>query len=207
MMQHIGNNKNPSFIVFLQTYDHPNSIILLEGKRLVVEEDRRLLTALGEMLCRTMKHATFRSGNAPGADELFANGVSKVDSSRMEVILPYSGHRKQANRGYDFHALDQLTLASEPEVTYETKSANRNKKLVDDFVDGISNSVTIKAAYLLRDTVKVIGTRSGIPKATFALFYDDLKNPGKGGTGHTMTVCRNNQVPFVNQEVWMRWLG
>lgn len=195
-----------SFSDFLHTNDHPGSVILLEGKRKVLPEDAPKLIKLGELLCRTMKHANFRSGNAPGADELFADGVSQVDASRMEVILPYSGHRKKAVRGYDTYALDEFTLAAEPEVTYQTKSASRHEKLVDEFVDGVSNSVTIKAAYLLRDTVKVIGTRSGIPRATFALFYDDLKNPGKGGTGHTMNVCRNNQVPFVNQEVWMKWL-
>ena len=195
-----------NLVNFLLTHDHPNSIILLEGKRKVLPEDAPLLVALGELLCRKMKHATFRSGNAPGSDELFAQGVSKIDPKRMEVILPYSGHRKKSNYGYETHALDEITLASEPEVTYHTKSTPGKARLVDEFIAGNSNSLTIKSAYLLRDTVKVIGTRSGIPKATFALFYDDLKNPGKGGTGHTMAVCRNNQVPFVNQEVWMRWL-
>jgi hypothetical protein len=60
------------FSDFLQTHDQPNSIILLECKRKVLPEDTLLLIKLGELLCREMKHATFRSGNAPGADDFFA---------------------------------------------------------------------------------------------------------------------------------------
>ncbi len=195
-----------SLAEFIRKYDFPGSVILLEGKRNVLPQDEQLLSALGEKLCRMMRHARFRSGNAPGSDELFSKGVSNVDPNRLEVIVPYTGHRKKQSQGYVTHSLDDISLAAEPEVTYHTKFDSRKSKLIDDYAGGISNSVTIKAAYLLRDTVKVIGTRSGIPKATFAIFYDDLQNPEKGGTGHTISVCKNNDVPFVNQQVWMRWL-
>jgi len=194
------------FSEFIVHNDKPGAIILLEGKRRVLPEDMSLLIALGVKLCSAMKYARFRSGNASGSDELFAMGVSKVDGSRMEVILPYSGHRKEKSMGYSTHSLDDLDLAAEPEIAYHTRSNRRNVKLIDDYVNGINNHVTIKAAYLLRDTVKVIGTQSGIPKADFALFYDDLLNPGSGGTGHTMMVCKNNHVPFVNQTIWFEWL-
>lgn len=192
---------------FVENYDKPGTVILLEGKRKVLSTDESSLLLLGELLCRKMIHARFRSGNAQGADELFTLGVAKVDSTRIEVIVPYTSHRKQSNRGYQTHSLDDISLAAEPEVTYHTKFDARKAKLIDDYAGGISNHVTIKAAYLLRDTVKVIGTRSGISKATFAIFYDDLQNPVQGGTGHTMTVCKNNEVPFINQEVWMQWLA
>jgi hypothetical protein len=195
-----------TFSDFLLSNDHPGAIILLEGKRKVLPEDELFLFALGEKLCREMKHARFRSGNAPGSDELFAQGVSKIDASRMEVILPYSGHRSWSNQGYAVHALDEINLAAEPEVTYQTKINKKNSKFIDDFVGGENNRITIKAAYLLRDTVKVTGTKSGIPKATFAIFYDDLENPLQGGTGHTIKVCMNNGVPFINQSVWKLWI-
>lgn len=195
-----------TLINILEDYDQQGSIILLEGKRVVLAEDQPLLIALGEVLCREMKYARFRSGNAPGSDELFTRGVANVDPGRIEVIVPYTGHRSQQSYAYQTHSLDDISLAAEPEVTYHTKSSSSRAKLVDDFTGGISNHVTIKAAYLLRDTIKVIGTRSGIPRATFAIFYDDLQNPGKGGTGHTMTVCRNNGVPFISQEIWKKWL-
>jgi len=191
---------------FIKEYDIPGSVILLEGKRKVLPVDEPLLSALSELLCRKMQHARFRSGNAPGSDELFAKGIVKVNPDRLEVIVPYTGHRKKQSQGYQTHSLDDISLAAEPEVTYHTKFDSRKARLVDEYAGGISNSVTIKAAYLLRDTVKVIGTRSGIPKATFAIFYDDLLNPGQGGTGHTMTVCKNNDVPFINQQVWRKWV-
>ncbi len=195
-----------TFSDFLSIYDHPGTIILLEGKRKVIPEDESFLISLGEKLCREMKHARFRSGNASGSDELFARGVSKADPSRMEVIVPYTGHRSKTNHGYATHALDEINLAAEPEVTYQTKINKKNAKFIDDFVAGENNRITIKAAYLLRDTIKVTGTRSGISKATFAIFYDDLQNPVQGGTGHTIMVCRNNDVPFVDQTVWKSWI-
>jgi len=192
---------------FLIKYDYPGSIILLEGKRNVLTQDASLLVDLGELLCKRLQNAIFRSGNASGSDELFAKGVSKVDATRMEIIVPYTGHRKKSAIGYNTHSLNDINLAAEPEVTYHTKSNKKNEKLIDDFVDGVNNHITIKAAYLLRDTIKVIGTQSGIPKATFALFYDDLINPRSGGTGHTMMVCQNAGVPFVDQKVWKKWFS
>ncbi|MBE0638235.1 MAG: hypothetical protein IH598_06935 [Bacteroidales bacterium] len=196
----------PTLINILEDYDQQGSIILLEGKRVVLPEDQPLLITLGELLCREMKHARFRSGNAPGSDELFTRGVANIDPNRIEVIVPYTGHRRQSSVAYHIHSLDDISLAAEPEVTYHTSSDSRTTRLVDEFTNGVSNSVTIKAAYLLRDTIKVIGTRSGIPPANFAIFYDDLRNPGKGGTGHTMRVCKNNNIPFITQEVWKNWL-
>lgn len=195
-----------TFSEFLFHYDRPEAIILLEGKRSVLPEDRPMLLAIGEKLCREMKHARFRSGNASGSDELFAQGISNADAGRLEVILPYSGHRRKSSQAYQSYALDTIDLSAEPEVTYHTASNRKNKKMIDDFVGGINNNVTIKAAYLLRDTVKVIGTQSGIPPANFALFYDDLQNPASGGTGHTMMVCRNNRVPYLDQTTWRKWL-
>jgi hypothetical protein len=65
--------------------------------------------------------------------------------------------------------------------------------------------VTIKAACIIRDTVKVIGTEQLLPAAA-GIFYDDLKNPGKGVAGHTMNVCRQNHIPVFDQRTWFSWL-
>lgn len=72
------------------------------------------------------------------------------------------------------------------------------------FVNGKNNRYTIKAAYIIRDTIKVIGTRH-IPPATFGIFYDDLTKPMTGGTGHTMKVCEQNKIPYINQTIWFDW--
>ena len=51
----------------------------------------------------------------------------------------------------------------------------------------------IKAAYILRDTIKAIGSNE-IAAATVGIFYDDLSNPRCGGTGHTMKICEQNAI-------------
>lgn len=196
-----------SFGSFKDNFDYEGAIILLEGKRDVVPELQEKLTALGAKLCREMKHAKFRSGNASGADEYFSKGVASVDAGRLEVITPFDNHRKAKNSAQTTYPLDAIDLVQEPEVVYQTRANKKMEKLVDSYVQGVNNRVTIKAAYLLRDTVKVIGAQSsGIPATDFAIFYDDLSAPRQGGTGHTMGICDANNVPFVNQEVWLKWL-
>ena len=45
---------------------------------------------------------------------------------------------------------------------------SRMINLIDNYVNGMRDSVNIKSAYIIRDTIKVIGT-SQIPKANFAI--------------------------------------
>lgn len=192
---------------FLQTYDQPGAVVLLEGKRKVNPEDSLFLVQLGELLARSSRHMRFRSGNATGSDELFSRGVSQVDYQRLEVITPYEGHRKRDNFAYTTVSLDQIDLAEEPEVMYHSRTHRSMEKLVDQFAAGEKNPATIKAAYIIRDTVKVTGTRGGVAPATVALFYDDLAAPQSGGTGHTMRVCEQNNIPLFDQRIWMAWLA
>lgn len=91
-------------------------------------------------------------------------------------------------------------MVNEEPLIYGSKTGTKNDKLIDSYAVGLCNRNTIKASYLIRDTAKVIGT-STIPKASFALFYDNVENPKQGGTGHTMKVCEENDVPFVDQSV------
>lgn len=195
-----------SFNIFLEVFDKPGSIVLLEGKRNVLPEDENKLRALGNLLARESKHMRFRSGNASGSDELFSLGVAEVDPSRLEVIKPYASHRKSAHQGSKSYSMDEVNLTEEPEVVYQSRQHPQMAGLVDKYVAQIRNRLTIKAAYILRDTVKVSGTRSGISPASVALFYDDHTNPMQGGTGHTISVCKNLLVPYCNQQVWMQWI-
>lgn len=89
--------------------------------------------------------------------------------------------------------------------TYKSKRNKKTEKLIDQFVLGEKNRYTIKAAYIIRDTIKAIGTDQ-IKPATFGIFYDDLENPLEGGTGHTMNVCEQNGIPIINQNIWFNWL-
>lgn len=190
---------------FVTQYNYPGSVILLEGKRAVRPEDAPLLEAVALLLARRMPDAVFRSGNAPGADALFAGGVSAVDGSRMQVIVPYSGHRSSGSRGYQVYSLDDIDVAEEPEVVYYTRQHRGAERSLDRYISGTRDVGAIKASYIIRDTVKVVGAR-GIDAATFGIFYDDLSNPGTGGTGHTMRVCREHGVPLLDQRAWMEWL-
>ncbi len=190
---------------FITNFDREDAIVLLEGKRNVSESDQPKLVALGKILATRTSKMKFRSGNAAGADQFFSEGVALVDPKRLQVITPYADHRKKTNLAWETYALDEINLAAEPEVVYQSKHNKATQKLIDRFVAGDKDRFALKAAYILRDTVKVIGTES-IPCATFGIFYDDLAKPMTGGTGHTMQTCLNNRVPLIDQSVWLNWL-
>lgn len=190
---------------FVRKYDHDNSIILLEGKRKVLNNDSDILYELGKLVASCSKKMIFRSGNAKGADEYFSAGVASVDKTRLQLIIPYAGHRKNYNYAGESISMDEIDLVKEPEVIYQTKLNHRNRNLIEAFSEGKSNRITVKARYLIRDTVKVIGT-SRISGASFGIFYDDPENPFSGGTGHTMLVCKNNKIPFIDQRTWFKWI-
>ena len=195
-----------SLNAFLEVFDKPGNIILLEGKRNVLPGDADKLPALGTLLARNSIYMRFRSGNASGSDELFSLGVAEVDPSRLELIKPYASHRKTAFNESKSYSMDDVNLAAEPEVVYHSRQHPQMAGLVDKYMTQVRNRLTMKAAYILRDTVKVIGTQAGISPASVALFYDDLSNPLQGGTGHTISVCKNLLVPYCDQRVWMQWL-
>ena len=144
---------------FIKDFDKENVVVLLGGKRKVLPADMDLLVRLGEVLATKTKKIKFRSGNADGADYYFSQGIFNIDKSRLEVITPYSGHRKKANIANDTISLDTINIASEPEVVYQSKGNKKTEKLVDQYVDGARNRISMKAAYIIRDTVMVIELR------------------------------------------------
>jgi len=73
----------------------PSPVILLEGTRDFSAADRPVLIRTAEKLAHLFPRAVFRSGNAPGSDSAFSEGVQRVDASRMEHLAPYPGHRKR----------------------------------------------------------------------------------------------------------------
>ena len=190
---------------FINQFDKTNSIVLLEGKRNVLETDKEKLVSLGKLLASETSHIKFRSGNADGADYFFSVGVASVDSARLEVITPYKGHRQKTNLAYDTISLDEINIAAEPDVINYSKNNKKTDKLVEKYVAGARDKYSIKAAYIIRDTIKAIGT-DNIKPASFGIFYDDLDHPKEGGTGHTMNVCEENNIPIIDQRVWFKWL-
>ncbi len=191
---------------FIERYDLDGAVILLEGKRNVLDADREKLIALGKVLASGSSKMIFRSGNAEGSDFLFSQGVAAVNRQRLQVITPYDGHRKKANLAYDTVSLDEINLASEPDIIYASKENKKIENQVNRYVEGERDKYAMKAAYIIRDTVKVLGT-GNIPQATFGIFYDDLRKPMEGGTGHTMRVCLKHEVPIIDQRVWFNWIS
>jgi hypothetical protein len=194
-----------TFSEFKSTYDRPGSVILLEGKRDVKPEDKPKLTKLGEMLCKKLLYSEFRSGNADGADYFFCEGVANIDSKRLELILPYTSHKKSSRLTDRYHSIENIDMVKEPNVVYQAKANLKNRHLINKYVEGDRKKPGMQGSYLLRNTVKVTGT-SGIGSASFAIFYDDLKKPESGGTGHTMLMCKNINIPYIDQKIWMTWL-
>jgi len=190
---------------FISNFDTENAIVLLEGKRSVLIKDQHKLFSLGKLLATRTSKMIFRSGNAEGSDQFFTDGVTAIDNKRLQVIVPYSGHRQKTNKAYNTISLDDIKIASDREVVMQSKNNKKTEKLIDQFVSGDKNKFTIKAAYIIRDTIKAIGTNEILP-ASFGIFYDDLENPMTGGTGHTMNVCIQNNIPLIDQKVWFNWL-
>ncbi|PQJ74760.1 hypothetical protein [Polaribacter gangjinensis] len=185
---------------------YAKGIILLEGKRNVPEKDKIKLIEIGKLLAEKMPHATFRSGNADGSDYFFSQGVACVSPKQLQVITPYVNHRKKYNLAETIFDLDSIDLLNEPDIVYHSKNHKGTKSLVEKYVAGDKDKYAIKAAYILRDTIKVIGTQAGIPPISVGLFYEDLNNPMQGGTGHTQRVCINNAIPLFTQETYFNWL-
>jgi hypothetical protein len=190
---------------FVNNYDTPNSVVLLEGKRKVKPVDEKRLQELGKLLAGSTKHILFRSGNADGSDYFFSKGVADFNPQRLQNIIPYKGHRSRYDLASESIAMDEIDIAQDDEVAYYSKQHKGTNKLVDQYLDGKINRYTIKAAYIIRDTVKVTGY-SDLTPATFAFFYDDLDKPKLGGTGHTIRVCEEKNVPYFTQTDWFQWL-
>lgn len=194
-----------TFPDFISQYDFPGSIVLLEGKRNVREEDVEKLKALGKLLATHTLHIKFRSGNAPGSDAYFSEGVTETDITRLQIIKPYRSHRSAAAYTNDVVSLDEVDLAKEEKLVEASLVNERNEYMIRNYTSGARDRISIKAAYLIRDTMKVVGAE-GLPAASFAIFYDDLTKPMSGGTGHTMQVCIASRVPWIDQRTWVNWL-
>lgn len=182
--------------------------IFLGGKRKVLEQDKAKLAQLGVLLATELDYIIFRSGNAEGSDALFAEGICSVDPTRFESILPYENHRKKNLNPYSqSYSMDQVNLAADDDLVYYTKSNKANVNLVNRYIDGHKDRNGMKAAYLFRDTMAIIGSKSiPLEPVSFAFFYIDPNDPLGGGTGHTIQVCQENNIPYLTQEIWMSWV-
>ena len=184
----------------------PRPVILVEGTRDLPETDAETLAAFSAWLAGSYPNAVFRTGNADGSDSAFARGVARVDPSRLEYVLPYGGHRKKAIAP-DSHwiPLDAIPRVEEERAAYHTAQASPEYESLLAKRGSIPK-LRAKSLYLLRDTLKVVGSESAsLETATIGIFYVNPADPMKGGTGHTIRVCRELGVPVAFQDEWMTW--
>lgn len=193
------------FSALVGSFQRP--VILLEGTRRLPPDISPSLVRLAEKLTRDFPQAVFRSGNAEGADSAFAEGVLCVDARRLEVVLPYTGHRrKHVPAEAQTFALSDLPHLAEKTAEYTTKQASPD---YGDLLDKRARvpALKMKSNYLLRDTLKVAGAAElNLAPASLGIFYVNPDNPDKGGTAHTIRVCQHLGVPIVDQFVWMNWI-
>lgn len=185
----------------------PKPVILLEGRRSISSADFRMarLTALG--LAKLFPQALFRSGNADGSDQAFADGVAEIDPARLQIIAPYEGHRRKFRKeGAHYDSPESLTSLQEEAIAKSTVQASPAiSRLIERRATG--GPLAAKARYLMRDTMKVVDCTKDIPPPTAALFYIDLTKPEAGGTGHTIRVCQQHGVPCIFQDQWGSWFN
>jgi hypothetical protein len=183
---------------------HKPSVILIEGTRNVPESDESAIRAFAAELAKRCPGAVFRTGNASGSDELFAQGVISRDPARLQYVLPYAGHRRRhLHPAACSLALSEIAPEAENAIALETEAATpANARII-----ALRNEVPqlkSKARYLMRDTLKVVGDKAHeLKPATLGIFYVNASNPEGGGTGHTMRVCRRHNVPVFTQTDWM----
>jgi len=177
----------------------------MEGRRSIPQPMRGRAEAVGRFLARRYPSARFRSGNAEGSDEAFSRVVAAIDPSRLQIVAPYRSHRrKQRIEGAVYESPESLDPDLEEEIARKTAEATpRNRGMIAKRRE--PGRVAAKAAYLIRDSMKVTGFSEEYPKATAALFYVDEADPLAGGTGHTVRVCLNEGVPAVFREDWGKW--
>lgn len=184
---------------------NPDGVVLLEGRRAIPEDCAKHAHELAASLASRFPSLRFRSGNAEGSDEAFSRGIAAVDPRRLQIVAPYASHRRSVrceDAMYDSPA--SLSSIHEDEIAYKTSAASpKNKGLISKRKQ--KGPLAAKAAYLIRDTMKVTGHSEAFPKPICALFYVSMDDPYAGGTGHTIRVCQQEGVPFAFQDSWATW--
>jgi hypothetical protein len=192
------------FTDIIESSEHP--VILVEGTRSLPESDIELLASFTKKLANKYPDIKFRTGNADGSDSAFAKGVCEVDATKLEYILPYAGHRKKHLHKDSYHvALNEIPPCKQEETVGDSLQASpKYKNLMDK--RKVVPRLKAQANYILRDTLKVVGAEElKLKTATVGIFYVNSEDSMKGGTGHTIRVCRDKKIPVAFQEEWMKW--
>lgn len=192
------------FKEILAKYNDP--VVLIEGKRNIPKNYYDKAVKVGEKLAKDFPRLIFRTGNASGTDEAFSLGVKNVDPTRLQIVIPYNSHKKNKRIiGAIYVSPESLSDVAEKEIINQTiKDTPKYKSLIENM--NKNASLTAKAKYLIRDTMKVYKYTELFDSPVAALFYVDLSNIESGGTGHTIRVCKNMNIPVIFQDSWENWI-
>ncbi len=193
--------------IFSVLQSSASPIVLLEGTRRVPPCRMQDLTDLAHRLASALPQAVFRSGNAEGSDEAFAQGVARVPGTTLQLLLPTRGMgwaRRPASASC-------IPLDSVPPIEREnlvqacTEASPENRRLFDLYLRGQSGTPAYsKALYLVRDAFKVLGSPAlGLAPATLGIFFINESRPAGGGTGHTIRLCQQRGIPVLTQHDWL----
>jgi len=189
------------FVRLISAYPEP--VVLLEGRREISDDMAAAARRFACLLAARLPQLKFRSGNASGSDEAFARGVADCDPSRMELIVPYKGHRRAGREGVRSFSADDLSFEQRAIVAEATYAASPRSR---GLMQARSPRLQAKASYLLRDTLKVLGHGGGLAPPAAGFFYVDPEDAMAGGTGHTIRVCQQLAVPVILQKDWLEWM-
>ncbi len=193
-----------SFSDFLRLYDIPGSIILLTGYQEVADKDKVDLLRLARLLTQRMKFARFRSGDSKGAESVFSSGVAEIDRNRLEVIVPFEIEQHNSIFTDSVISLDPVDIARE-QVLQQGKLLIPNMDVIDSLISGKRTSEHISLEHIIRDMTMSIGN-SRLKPATFAIFYDYVGKQFQQNMGYAYKACSRYDVPFVDKDIWLRWL-
>lgn len=188
------------------TNQNPRAVLLLEGTREIPLNHAPRLTEIATRLGSALPAARFRSGNAPGSDALFLQGLNSV-LSLVELVTPHEGHRSSATLARTCF-LGEAAPETLKELVRLSIAATPDYRTVFEryLTNNLPPALKAKARYLLRDTLKVHGCpKSGLAPASGALLYLNPADPERGGTGHTRRVCSLLAVQVWSQDQWLAW--
>jgi hypothetical protein len=199
--------KNMNFKEFtklVESFEKP--VILLEGSRNVLDEDAAFLVELAAKLAKRFPQALFRSGGASGSDDLFAQGVSRVNREKMQLVLPKALKSFPDETNTIFFG--DLPASEQEEIfTMTAQATPAYRGLIDFYKKKKPGRAFYKTQYLLRDALKVCGSETlRMHRADVGCFYVNSDKPGGGGTGHTIRVCELLKTPVIEQTKWFKWL-
>lgn len=193
---------------YMESLEHP--VLLLEGIRALPDAKRPVVREMGRWLAASLPGVVFRTGNAEGSDEAFAEGVASVDASRLQYVLPNPrmGQKRLDVRGKSVSLSDVSGTLRDRLGAYTVEASPKSKGLVDSFLGSHEGTrLSAQASYLVRDTLKVLGApEAGLSPADAGLFFANALDHFAGGTGHTIRACLLAHIPVILQKTWLRWM-